>query len=61
VSVRPGDGVIKGQMVLALEAMKMEHAMLAPFDGIVAELSVAVGDQVAENLILARIECSPGS
>jgi 3-methylcrotonyl-CoA carboxylase alpha subunit len=59
VSVRQGDGVIKGQMVLALEAMKMEHAMLAPFDGIVAELSVAQGDQVVENLVLARIERAP--
>jgi 3-methylcrotonyl-CoA carboxylase alpha subunit len=59
VSVRHGDGVIQGQMVLALEAMKMEHAMLAPFDGIVAELSVAPGDQVAENFVLARIERAP--
>ena len=33
----------------------MEHALVAPFDGTVAELAVAVGDQVAENVTLARI------
>jgi 3-methylcrotonyl-CoA carboxylase alpha subunit len=55
VAVRLGDTVSKGQTLLALEAMKMEHAMLAPFDGVVAELTVAEGDQVAENLTLVRI------
>jgi 3-methylcrotonyl-CoA carboxylase alpha subunit len=56
VSVRAGDRVIKGQTLLALEAMKMEHALIAPFAGTVAELSVAVGNQVAENVTLVRIE-----
>jgi len=56
VPVRAGDAVSKGQTVLALEAMKMEHALLAPFDGVVAELSAAVGDQVAESVMLVRIE-----
>jgi len=55
VAVRRGDTVSKGQTLLALEAMKMEHAMLAPFDGVVAELTVAEGDQVAENVTLVRI------
>ena len=55
VSVRQGQVVIKGQTLLALEAMKMEHALIAPFDGTVGELSVSVGDQVAENVTLVRI------
>ena len=58
VSVRQGEAVTKGQTLLALEAMKMEHAMLAPFDGVVAELTVAEGDQVAENVVLVCIEHS---
>jgi 3-methylcrotonyl-CoA carboxylase alpha subunit len=59
VSVRDGDTVRKGQAVLAVEAMKMEHALVAPFDGTVADLEVAVGDQVAENVTLARIVGAP--
>ena len=55
VAVRQGQAVVKGQALLALEAMKMEHTLVAPFDGTVAELAVAVGDQVAENVTLARI------
>jgi biotin carboxyl carrier protein len=47
--------VTKGQTLLTLEAMKMEHALVAPFDGTVAELSVSVGDQVAENVNVVRI------
>jgi 3-methylcrotonyl-CoA carboxylase alpha subunit len=55
VSVRAGERVAKGQTLLALEAMKMEHALIAPFAGTVADLSVAVGNQVAENITLVRI------
>jgi 3-methylcrotonyl-CoA carboxylase alpha subunit len=40
VEVRQGDRVAKGQKLLTLEAMKMEHSLAAPFDGIVAELEV---------------------
>jgi 3-methylcrotonyl-CoA carboxylase alpha subunit len=55
VSVKEGQRVAKGQILLALEAMKMEHALSAPYDGTVAELAVGVGDQVAENVTLARV------
>jgi 3-methylcrotonyl-CoA carboxylase alpha subunit len=55
VAVREGQVVTKGQTLLALEAMKMEHALLAPFAGTVGELAVSVGDQVAENVTLVRI------
>jgi 3-methylcrotonyl-CoA carboxylase alpha subunit len=36
--------------------MKMEQAMLAPFDGIVAELKASVGGQVTEGTALVRVE-----
>jgi 3-methylcrotonyl-CoA carboxylase alpha subunit len=49
----------QGQTVLALEAMKMEHALIAPFAGTVADLSVSVGNQVAENVTLVRIVADP--
>ena len=42
--------------MVTLEAMKMEHAMVAPFDAVVAELSAAMGDQVTEGAVLARLE-----
>jgi 3-methylcrotonyl-CoA carboxylase alpha subunit len=58
VAVRLGEVVRKDQLLLALEAMKMEHAMRAPFDGVVAELTVAEGAQVAENVVLVRIAAS---
>src|SRR5882757_2337620 len=55
VAVRLGQTVTKGQTLLTLEAMKMEHALIAPFDGTVGELSASIGDQVAENVTLVRI------
>jgi 3-methylcrotonyl-CoA carboxylase alpha subunit len=55
VSVQIGESVAKGQPLLALEAMKMEHALTAPFAGVVGELAASVGDQVAENVMLVRI------
>ena len=48
----------KGQKLLTLEAMKMEHTLTAPFDGMVAELTVAAGDQVQVEALLVRIEPS---
>lgn len=60
VAVAKGDKVAKGQRLMVLEAMKMEHALDAATDGIVAELSVAAGDQVAEGaqLILIKAEAA---
>ena len=51
-----GDAVSKGQPVIVLEAMKMEHALNAPFDGVVGEMAFAVGDQVAADAVLAVVE-----
>jgi len=56
VEVAAGDKVIKGQKLLTLEAMKMEHSLTAPFDGVVAELNAAAGAQVQVEALLVRIE-----
>jgi 3-methylcrotonyl-CoA carboxylase alpha subunit len=56
VDVAAGDMVKKGQKLLTLEAMKMEHTLVAPFDGVVAELHAAPGGLVQIEALLARIE-----
>ena len=56
VEVAQGQAVTKGQKLLTLEAMKMEHSLTAPFDGVVAELNAEVGAQVQVEALLARIE-----
>jgi 3-methylcrotonyl-CoA carboxylase alpha subunit len=55
VAVSEGQAVIKGQKLLTLEAMKMEHTLTAPFDGIVVELKAVAGAQVQVDVLLARI------
>ena len=57
VGVENGASVTSGAVVVAVEAMKMEHALTAPVDGMV-ELLVAVGDQVKVGQPLARITAS---
>jgi propionyl-CoA carboxylase alpha chain/3-methylcrotonyl-CoA carboxylase alpha subunit len=47
--------ILRGQPVLVLEAMKMEHVLTAPFDAQVSLNSVKTGDQVTEGQILARM------
>ena len=54
--VKVGDAVKKGDPILTLEAMKMEHVLTAPFDAVVASLEVALGDQVVEGKLLARLD-----
>ena len=61
VEVRAGETVAKGQRLLTLEAMKMEHALTSPFDGIVAELSAAPGAQVTEGQLLVKVELEQAS
>jgi 3-methylcrotonyl-CoA carboxylase alpha subunit len=56
VAVTQGQPVTKGQKLLTVEAMKMEHSLLAPFDGTVAELNAQEGAQVSEGALLAHIE-----
>jgi 3-methylcrotonyl-CoA carboxylase alpha subunit len=55
VEVKRGEKVAKGQRLLTLEAMKMEHALIAPFDGTVAELFAKPGTQVTEGTMLAKV------
>jgi 3-methylcrotonyl-CoA carboxylase alpha subunit len=56
VEVMKGDAVVMGQKLLTLEAMKMEHTLTAPFDGVVAELNASAGQQVQVEALLAKIE-----
>jgi 3-methylcrotonyl-CoA carboxylase alpha subunit len=55
VDVSAGQAVTKGQKLLTLEAMKMEHSLTAPFDGVVAELNAEVGAQVQVEALLVRV------
>jgi 3-methylcrotonyl-CoA carboxylase alpha subunit len=56
VLVRKGDTVEKGQPLVVLEAMKMEHTVKAPRAGIVAEVGYAAGEQVEEGASLVELE-----
>ena len=54
-AVQAGDTVAKGQPLAVMEAMKMEHTIAAPVDGVVAELLYAPGDQVTEGAELLKL------
>jgi 3-methylcrotonyl-CoA carboxylase alpha subunit len=54
-AVKAGDKVSKGQPLAVMEAMKMEHTIAAPADGVVQDLLYAPGDQVAEGAELLKI------
>ncbi|MCY7304637.1 MAG: acetyl/propionyl/methylcrotonyl-CoA carboxylase subunit alpha [Rhodoferax sp.] len=54
-AVKAGDKVSKGQALAVMEAMKMEHTIAAPADGVVSELLFAPGDQVFEGAELLRL------
>ncbi len=56
--VRPGDTVQAGQVLLVLEAMKMEHEVLAPHAGVVQECFFAVGEAVAQGDVLLVMQRS---
>jgi propionyl-CoA carboxylase alpha chain len=56
VGVEVGDKVTAGQGLLWLEAMKMEHTISAPADGVLVELAVAAGQQVEVGAVLAVVQ-----
>lgn len=56
VLVAVGDAVTEGQVLLIMEAMKMEHAIKAPHDGVVTEISAAVDQMVEPGKPLVAVE-----
>ena len=60
VAVQAGDAVTKGQLLMTLEAMKMEHRIIAPRDGVVSEANVAAGEQVANGQLLLTLADKDG-
>jgi len=56
IAVADGQHVSKGDVVVVLEAMKMQHTITAPTDGVVSELSVTPGTQVESGAVLAVIQ-----
>ena len=56
IRVCVGETVSKGQLLLVLEAMKMEHPLKAGIDGTVKEMRVMTGDQVRNRQVLLEIE-----
>jgi acetyl/propionyl-CoA carboxylase alpha subunit len=56
VAAKAGAKLKKGDPILVLEAMKMEHTLTAPFDGKLAELNAKAGAQVSEGVVLAKLE-----
>jgi 3-methylcrotonyl-CoA carboxylase alpha subunit len=56
VNAEAGMKVTRGAPIIVLEAMKMEHALGAPRDGVIAEIAVSQGDQVSEGDLLAMLE-----
>jgi propionyl-CoA carboxylase alpha chain len=60
VAVAEGDQVTGGQVLVVLEAMKMEHAVTASAAGVVTEVNVNVGDQVETGRILVVVDTGSG-
>jgi 3-methylcrotonyl-CoA carboxylase alpha subunit len=54
--VEPGQRVRKGGRIALMEAMKMEHSLTAPIDGVVREVRAVAGAQTTEGAVIARIE-----
>ena len=57
VKVKNGDKVSRGDVIVILEAMKMEHRLKAPRDGVLSKLtSVAIGGQIKEGELMFELE-----
>ncbi|MCM1180111.1 MAG: biotin/lipoyl-binding protein [Clostridium sp.] len=55
IKINPGQAVKKGDVIMILEAMKMENEITAPEDGTIAGINVAVGDSVESGDTLASL------
>ena len=55
VNKSAGDSVEAGEALVVLEAMKMEHTLTSPRDGIIAEVMATVGEQVEDGAILLAL------
>ena len=58
VNVAAGDRVTDGQVLMVVEAMKMEHKIIAPGDATVSEVRFAVGDRVDQGELLVALDHS---
>lgn len=57
---RPGDAVTRGMTVMTIESMKLQTALVAPRDGVIAELARAAGETFEKDEVLARLEPATG-
>ena len=55
INANPGQSVKKGDTILVFEAMKMENSVVAPEDGTVANIAVAIGDSFEAGATLASL------
>src|SRR5262249_34185092 len=58
IGAQVGDAVVAGQPLVWLEAMKMEHTIAAPSDGVLGQLNGKTGEQVELGAVLARVDAS---
>lgn len=56
LNVANGTGVKSGQLLMVLEAMKMEHRIVAPYDGVISTVHVSIGDLVEKDVLLVEME-----
>jgi propionyl-CoA carboxylase alpha chain len=61
VRAATGDTVAGGQLLMIVEAMKMEHRITAPYAGVVREVRAQPGDQVAAGDLLAVLDEAEGT
>ncbi|MDT5114856.1 MAG: propionyl-CoA carboxylase alpha chain [Mycobacterium sp.] len=61
LGAQAGDTVTAGQPLIWLEAMKMEHTITAPSDGVLSSLNVTTGQQVEVGAVLAVVEAPDGA
>jgi 3-methylcrotonyl-CoA carboxylase alpha subunit len=59
VKITAGQNVMRGDALVVLEAMKMEHTLTAPRDGKISEVSASAGMQTTDGAILVRLEALP--